>query len=177
MNTSTVNRCRRSSQTATTPAGTSEDVPPAEPGMGDGDCGSGGGGVGGVTVTPSCLTKRDSEEDAWASKGYNYINPFVHRIEIDSHIEVAKVSLFSSPRIRSRAVEAEHFKWGAIWGGGIWGLAKWQPWKIRKYLHNRLPIANLIPLSISLWHFLSPSPSFIHANGGTCAISMRKRRS
>lgn len=48
------------------------------------------------------LGKRDSEEDSWASKGYSYINPFVHRIQIDSHIEVAKVSflslsLFSSP--------------------------------------------------------------------------------
>lgn len=40
----------------------------------------------------SNLGKRDSEEDSWASKGYSYINPFVHRIQIDSHIEVAKVS-------------------------------------------------------------------------------------
>jgi len=47
------------------------------------------GGVGDVGVAAS-LSKRDSEEDAWASKGY--INPFVHRLEIDSHIEVAKVS-------------------------------------------------------------------------------------
>lgn len=41
------------------------------------------------------LGKRDSEEDSWASKGYSYINPFVHRIQIDSHIEVAKVSFLS----------------------------------------------------------------------------------
>ncbi|EDW65238.2 lysophosphatidylcholine acyltransferase [Drosophila virilis] len=39
----------------------------------------------------SNMSKRDSEEDTWASKGYSYINPFVHRIEIDSHIEVAKI--------------------------------------------------------------------------------------
>ncbi|EDV99539.1 lysophosphatidylcholine acyltransferase [Drosophila grimshawi] len=37
------------------------------------------------------LSKRDSEEDSWASKGYSYINPFVHRIQIDNHIEVAKI--------------------------------------------------------------------------------------
>ncbi|TDG41603.1 hypothetical protein AWZ03_011980, partial [Drosophila navojoa] len=36
------------------------------------------------------MSKRDSEEDSWASKGYSYINPFVHRIQIDDHIEVAK---------------------------------------------------------------------------------------
>lgn len=129
MNTSTVNRCRRSS---TTPAGTGEDVPPAQLGVdvgGDGDCGSGSGGVGGVAVTPSCLTKRDSEEDAWASKGYNYINPFVHRIEIDSHIEVAKVSLFPSRDVCRSILK----------GDGMDGWeAKWQPWKIRKYLHNRI---------------------------------------
>lgn len=53
------------------------------------------GNVADVGVAAS-LTKRDSEEDTWASKGYNYINPFVHRIEIDSHIEVAKVSPPSS---------------------------------------------------------------------------------
>lgn len=41
----------------------------------------------------SNLGKRDSEEDSWASKGYSYINPFVHRIQIDSNIEVAKVSV------------------------------------------------------------------------------------
>ncbi|KAH8274176.1 hypothetical protein KR018_001176, partial [Drosophila ironensis] len=39
----------------------------------------------------SSISKRDSQEDAWASKGYNYINPFVHRIEIDSHVEMAKI--------------------------------------------------------------------------------------
>ncbi|KAH8397821.1 hypothetical protein KR222_003345, partial [Zaprionus bogoriensis] len=37
------------------------------------------------------LAKRDSEEDSWASKGYSYINPFVHRIQIDSRVEVAKI--------------------------------------------------------------------------------------
>ncbi|ALC48801.1 CG32699, partial [Drosophila busckii] len=46
-------------------------------------------------VIPNNLTKRDSEEDAWASKGYSYINPFVHRIDIDSHIEVAKIYVLS----------------------------------------------------------------------------------
>ncbi|KAI8034241.1 hypothetical protein M5D96_013000 [Drosophila gunungcola] len=61
-----------------------EEVPPAGVMGGVGD-------VGDVGVAAS-LSKRDSEEDTWASKGYNYINPFVHRIEIDSHIEVAKVS-------------------------------------------------------------------------------------
>jgi len=44
-----------------------------------------------ITIT-SNLGKRDSEEDSWASKGYSYINPFVHRIQIDNHIDVAKVS-------------------------------------------------------------------------------------
>ncbi|KAH8420255.1 hypothetical protein KR009_008366 [Drosophila setifemur] len=83
MTTSTIKRCRRSSQT--TPAGT-EDVPPEEA-VTD---------VGGVTpALPGNLSKRDSEEDTWASKGYNYINPFVHRIEIDNHIEVAKVYVLS----------------------------------------------------------------------------------
>ncbi|XP_039498359.1 lysophosphatidylcholine acyltransferase [Drosophila santomea] len=60
-----------------------EEVPPAGVVGGVGD-------VADVGVAAS-LTKRDSEEDTWASKGYNYINPFVHRIEIDSHIEVAKI--------------------------------------------------------------------------------------
>ncbi|KAM8721481.1 hypothetical protein ACLKA7_007370 [Drosophila subpalustris] len=41
------------------------------------------------------LGKRDSEEDSWASKGYSYINPFVHRIQIDSHIDVAKIYVLS----------------------------------------------------------------------------------
>ncbi|XP_017012964.1 lysophosphatidylcholine acyltransferase [Drosophila takahashii] len=63
-----------------------EEVPPAGVKGGVG----GMGGVGDVGVAAS-LSKRDSEEDTWASKGYNYINPFVHRIEIDSHIEVAKI--------------------------------------------------------------------------------------
>lgn len=48
----------------------------------------------------SNMSKRDSEEDTWASKGYSYINPFVHRIEIDSHIEVAKVSFLVYPFTR-----------------------------------------------------------------------------
>ncbi|XP_068141291.1 lysophosphatidylcholine acyltransferase [Drosophila tropicalis] len=39
----------------------------------------------------SNLSKRDSMENSWSSKGYSYINPFVHRIEIDSQIELAKV--------------------------------------------------------------------------------------
>ncbi|XP_034490391.1 lysophosphatidylcholine acyltransferase [Drosophila innubila] len=50
--------------------------------------------VNGVTITAN-LGKRDSEEDSWASKGYSYINPFVHRIQIDSHIDVAKIYVLS----------------------------------------------------------------------------------
>ncbi|EDW07630.1 lysophosphatidylcholine acyltransferase [Drosophila mojavensis] len=42
-------------------------------------------------ISISNMSKRDSEEDSWASKGYSYINPFVHRIQIDDHIEVAKI--------------------------------------------------------------------------------------
>lgn len=57
-----------------------------------------------ISIGSNNLGKRDSEEDSWASKGYTYINPFVHRIEIDSHIEVAKVSfliysLYSLPLV------------------------------------------------------------------------------
>ncbi|KAH8287633.1 hypothetical protein KR054_010895 [Drosophila jambulina] len=74
------------------PAGSSEDVPPVGKGVVRDDLGMGmAGDVGVAAATAASLTKRDSEEDTWASKGYNYINPFVHRIEIDSHIEVAKV--------------------------------------------------------------------------------------
>ncbi|XP_034665750.1 lysophosphatidylcholine acyltransferase [Drosophila subobscura] len=80
MTTSTVKRCRRSSQTA--PA--SGDAVPGE----DADVVMANDSP---IHTSGSLSKRDSEEDAWASKGYNYINPFVHRVEIDSHIEVAKV--------------------------------------------------------------------------------------
>lgn len=47
-----------------------------------------------ITITGN-LGKRDSEEDSWASKGYSYINPFVHRIQIDNHIDVAKIYVLS----------------------------------------------------------------------------------
>ncbi|XP_026846430.1 lysophosphatidylcholine acyltransferase [Drosophila persimilis] len=82
MTTSTVKRCRRSSQTTSSGG----DAVPAEDVDDDvmTDTNS-------PMHTSNSLSKRDSEEDAWASKGYNYINPFVHRLEIDSHIEVAKI--------------------------------------------------------------------------------------
>lgn len=80
------------------PAG-SEDVPPVGKGVVRGDLGDMAmdADVGVAAAAAANLTKRDSEEDTWASKGYNYINPFVHRIEIDSHIEVAKVSVSHIP--------------------------------------------------------------------------------
>ncbi|XP_017474168.1 PREDICTED: lysophosphatidylcholine acyltransferase [Rhagoletis zephyria] len=37
------------------------------------------------------MEKTDSEEDAWSSTGYDYINPFVHRLQIDNRIDLAKV--------------------------------------------------------------------------------------
>lgn len=40
------------------------------------------------------MEKTDSEEDTWSSTGYNYINPFVHRLQIDNNIDLAKVSTF-----------------------------------------------------------------------------------
>lgn len=40
------------------------------------------------------MEKTDSEEDAWSSTGYNYINPFVHRLQIENNIDLAKVSTF-----------------------------------------------------------------------------------
>ncbi|XP_030381302.1 lysophosphatidylcholine acyltransferase [Scaptodrosophila lebanonensis] len=75
MTTSTVNRQRHRSTNA---ASTSNDPPSDTDGIDDG-------------ALSGSLAKRDSEEDSWASKGYNYINPFVHRIQIDSHIEIAKI--------------------------------------------------------------------------------------
>ncbi|XP_011200429.2 lysophosphatidylcholine acyltransferase [Bactrocera dorsalis] len=37
------------------------------------------------------MEKTDSEEDAWSSTGYNYINPFVHRLQIENNIDLAKI--------------------------------------------------------------------------------------
>ncbi|XP_004535128.1 lysophosphatidylcholine acyltransferase [Ceratitis capitata] len=41
------------------------------------------------------MEKTDSEEDTWSSTGYNYINPFVHRLQIDNSIDLAKIYMLT----------------------------------------------------------------------------------
>lgn len=44
---------------------------------------------------PSTVSKADSEEDeslSWTNVNTNYINPFVHRINIENNVDLAKVS-------------------------------------------------------------------------------------
>ncbi|XP_067639418.1 lysophosphatidylcholine acyltransferase [Eurosta solidaginis] len=48
-----------------------------------------------ATNRNNTLEKTDSEDDAWSSTGYNYINPFVHNLQIDNRIDLAKMYMLT----------------------------------------------------------------------------------
>ncbi|XP_037936996.1 lysophosphatidylcholine acyltransferase [Teleopsis dalmanni] len=47
------------------------------------------------TSSLTAIEKTDSEDNSWASDGFNYINPFVHRVNIDNHVDLAKIYVLS----------------------------------------------------------------------------------
>ncbi|XP_054728941.1 lysophosphatidylcholine acyltransferase [Anastrepha obliqua] len=50
------------------------------------------------------IEKTDSEEDSWSSTGYYYINPFVHRLQIDNNVDLAKIYVLTALLLPFRVV-------------------------------------------------------------------------
>lgn len=46
-----------------------------------------------ATPVSTTIVKNDSEEDSLDWTGNNYINPFIHRLNIENHMDLAKVSV------------------------------------------------------------------------------------
>lgn len=46
-----------------------------------------------ITTSNAVISKNDSEEESLDWTTNNYINPFIHRLNIDNNVDLAKVSV------------------------------------------------------------------------------------